>query len=90
MYVLECCICSEQIDSSTIQWLNGRLLVMNQLLEEHYNKFSVSNVGELEFGELSQKLLFPMLEFAVMALTRPGNKTKTVRCAKKVVTHCTK
>ncbi|XP_067935526.1 mitogen-activated protein kinase kinase kinase 1-like isoform X2 [Watersipora subatra] len=90
MYVLECCICSEQVDSSTIQWLNGRLLVMNQLLEEHYNKFSVSNVGELAFGELSQKLLFPMLEFAVMALTRPGNKTKTVRCAKKVVTHCTK
>ena len=90
MYVLHCCVCQRNTESPQLQWLNGRLLIMNQLLDTQQDKFSASHIGEGEFTELAHQILVPMIEFAVMAITKAGSQQRTKRHAKKVIMHSSK
>ena len=88
MYVLECCICHTDTESPSMQWLNGHLLTINQILEDYQNKFSIAVVSEHELAETAEQILLPAIEFAVMAVTKAANKPRTIRYAKKVIIQC--
>ena len=90
MYILQCCICYEKTDTPPIQWLNGRLLTMNQILEDYQSRFSSAEMSEHELADMAEQVLLPAIEFAVMAVAKAGNTPRTIRWAKRVIIQCSK
>lgn len=91
IYILSCCVSDTDIDNTnTIQWLNGRLLTINQLLDECSDKFTGLSADSEEFIAISNDILLPIVEFCVRTLSRSGNPPRTVRYAKRVILQCAK
>lgn len=90
IYVLECCISSTATDATTIQWLNGRLLTMKELLEDFPDKFTTTNPDSEEFVSLADEILLPIVEFAVKALSRSAIPQRTAKYSKRVILQCAK
>ena len=90
LYVLECCVTDTDIENPPIQWLNGHLLTMKELLEQFSERFTTTESESEEFHAIANDILLPIIEFAVQTLARSGLPPRTAKYSKRVILHCAK
>lgn len=88
LFVLECCVNGPIPAEPSVQWYSGRLMTIDQLLNEYPAEFNVDD--EQQLSSLSHSLLFPIIQFSVGALNRLSHQSKAGRLCKKVILLCSK
>lgn len=90
LYILWCCVSDTDVENPPIQWLNGHLLTMKELLEQFSERFTTHEADGEDFATIANDILLPIIVFAVQTLSRPALPPRTTKYSKRVILYCAK